>query len=244
VLPSGLPEKQKDLPMQLLQKAAAVFAAFSLIALSSADSPAPQPAPVPLGASVSKANEETLASSVNFLDGIPSLNADGTANLVVEIPAGTNEKWEVKQDGVMHWDLKDGKPRVVKYLPYLGNYGEIPRTRQVDGDPIDLIALGPAFGRGSVVPTRIIGVAKFTDKGETDDKLLGVVPGTPLGDVTSLKELNEKFPGVADIIKTWFSYYKGPDGGGMAFQGFGDEKTAMELLEVSRKAYDTAHATK
>jgi len=205
---------------------------------------APKPFATPLAPALSKADDTTIASPINFLDGIPALNADGTANLVVEIPSGTNEKWEVKPDGVMHWDMKDSKPRIVQYLPYVGNYGEIPRTRQVDGDPIDLIALAPAYPRGSVLPTRIIGALKLTDKGETDDKLIGVVPGTPLGDVTTFKELEEKFPGVSEILRIWFSHYKGPDGGGMVFQRFVDEKEAVALLEVTRKAYDAAHPGK
>lgn len=136
----------------------------------------PKPIATPLAPALSNVDDTTIASPINFLDGIPALNADGTANLVVEIPSGTNEKWEVKPDGVMHWDMKDDKPRIVQYLSYVGNYGEIPRTRQVDGDPIDLIALAPAYPRGSVVPTRIIGALKLTDKGETDDKLIGVRP--------------------------------------------------------------------
>jgi hypothetical protein len=64
---------------------------------SYSDSPAPVPAPIPLAAGLSKSDEKTISSPVKFLDGIPAVNADGTANLVVEIPAGTNEKWEVKK---------------------------------------------------------------------------------------------------------------------------------------------------
>ena len=46
------------------------------------------------------------------------------------------------------------KPREVKYLGYPGNYGMIPRTllpKELggDGDPLDVIVLGPAVERGS-----------------------------------------------------------------------------------------------
>ena len=72
---------------------------------------------------------------------------------IVEIPAGACEKWEVKLDGVMRWDMKDGKPRHVKYLGYPCNYGMVPRTmlgKELggDGDPLDVLMLGPAVPRG------------------------------------------------------------------------------------------------
>jgi len=53
-----------------------------------------------------------------------------------------------KPDGIMKWAFEDGKPRVIKYLAYPGNYGMIPRTllpKELggDGDPLDIIMLGP-----------------------------------------------------------------------------------------------------
>ncbi len=217
-----------------------VLLLFVRPAFADTESAAIPPDP-PLAEGVTNADAFSLDAPLNFLDGIPAKNADGTANLVVEIPAGTNAKWEVKQDGKMYWDKKDGVVRTVNYIGYIGNYGAIPRTKQADGDPIDLIALSPAFARGAVVPVRIIGVALFKDDGEQDDKLLGVVPGTPLGNVKTFAELNERFPGVAEIVQTFFSYYKGPDGGGMVFEGFRDEVAATELLEGAATDYNADH---
>ena len=31
---------------------------------------------------------------------------------IIEIPTGTNEKWEVQEDGGLKQDMLDGKPRV------------------------------------------------------------------------------------------------------------------------------------
>ena len=62
----------------------------------------------------------------------------GLIHFVVEIPAGTNAKWEVdKATGGLHWEQKDGRPRVVQYLAYPGNYGMIPSTSlpyEIGGD--------------------------------------------------------------------------------------------------------------
>jgi inorganic pyrophosphatase len=200
------------------------------------------PAETPLAEGVTYADPLTLDGPIDFLRDIPAKNPDGTVNIVVEIPSGTNQKWEVKNNGKMEWDKKNGKPRIVAYMCYPGNYGSIPSTQQLDGDPLDLIALGPAFPRASIVPVRIIGVIVIKDDGEQDDKLFGVVPGTPLGDVTSLKELNERFRGALEILKIFFSYYKGPDGGGMVFEGVGDEKSAMKAVDQATAMYEAKNA--
>jgi inorganic pyrophosphatase len=95
---------------------------------------------------LSFADNLTLRSPRNFLRDYPSRAADGLVNAVVEIPAGECEKWEVKSDGVMRWDMKDDKPRTVKYLGYPCNYGMVPRTKLGkelggDGDPLDMLVL-------------------------------------------------------------------------------------------------------
>ena len=70
-----------------------------------------------------------LIGSKSFLDGIEPINIDGTINVVVEIPAGTIEKWEVsKSDGSIIWDFLDGNPRSINYIGFVGNYGMVPRT--------------------------------------------------------------------------------------------------------------------
>lgn len=179
-------------------------------------------------------NETTIEAPANFLEDFAGVNGDGSVNAVVEIPTGTNAKWEVKDDGQLHWDLKDGTRRVVKYLSYVGNYGMVPRTKQGDGDPIDILVLAPPYPRGSVVQVRVIGALRFSSKGEQDDKLLAVVPDTPLGSAGSLRGLQEKFPGVTDIVRIWFQNYKGK--GHMEFMGQVEKEDAMQLLaEAGRR---------
>ena len=187
--------------------------------------------------------------SAHFIDDFPARTPSGEVNVVVEIPAGTDAKWEVtKPGGELRWQIKDGAPRVVQYLGYPGNYGMIPRTilpkeQGGDGDPLDVLVLGPAQPRGSVIPVRVIGVLELLDGGEQDDKLLAVVPGTPLGDVTSLAELEASYPGVTTIVRTWFENYKGLSDEGqprMVSQGLGDAARAEAILSLAIKAYAEA----
>ncbi|MGH7149636.1 MAG: inorganic diphosphatase, partial [Planctomycetota bacterium] len=98
-------------------------------------------------------DEKTIEGERNFLSGWEARTESGGVRAVVEIPAGRLDKWEVKnEDGLLHWDLKDGKPRVVKYLGYPVNYGMVPRTvlskeRGGDGDPLDILVLGASLPR-------------------------------------------------------------------------------------------------
>ena len=170
----------------------------------------------------------TYEGPKNLLTDYSARNDDGSINVVVEIPSGSGSKWEVKQDGKLHWDLKNGKPRIVQYLPYPCDYGMIPHTKAADGDPLDVVILGPAVPRGSIVQAKVIGVMKLTDKGEQDDKIVAVMADTPLANVTSIAQLESEYPGTTDIIRNWFVNYKGPNA--MPFGGFGDVNEANEAI--------------
>ena len=158
-------------------------------------------------------------------------------NVVVEIPTGTTAKWEVrKEDGFLAWEQKSGKPRVVQYLGYPGNYGMVPRTLSGDGDPLDVIVLGPPVQRGAVVPAKLLGVLKFVDRGEEDDKLLAVLADDPLSRAKDIKDLEKgEFVNVATIVSLWFESYKGA--GVMMSKGMGDSVEARARLEAAIAAY-------
>lgn len=185
----------------------------------------------------------TIEGPRHFVSGYPARHSDGNINVVIEIPAGTCDKWEVAKDtGHLEWEFRDGQPRIVKYLGYPGNYGMVPQTllpRELggDGDPLDVLILGPTVPRGSVVKARIIGVLELLDGGEQDDKLLAVLIDSPLDEIESLEQLDERFPGVSDIVRTWFSNYKGP--GQLESKGFGSVARAEDILLKAIEAYTT-----
>lgn len=187
------------------------------------------------------AERYTHPSAANFLLDYTPLAEDGDIFVVVEIPTGSNAKWEVsKPDGRLRREFRDGKPRVVSYLGYPGNYGMIPRTLLPestggDGDPLDVIVLGPAVGRGDVIKAKLVGVLKMRDDGEQDDKLIAVQAGTPLYAVNSIEEMDAAFPGVTQIIEIWFSNYKGR--GEMESLGYGSEAQARKILKTAMAAF-------
>lgn len=172
----------------------------------------------------------------NFLTGYPATVRDGIINVVVEIPAGTNEKWEASADGTsIQWEIRDGKPRVVQYLPYPGNYGLVPGTllskdKGGDGDPVDVIVLGSAVTRGSVIEAVPIGVLALLDGGEQDDKILAVPLSGPMSEVTDLEMLDSNYPGVSELVETWFTRYKR---GEMQSLGYRDAAVAWRLIQMT-----------
>ena len=187
-------------------------------------------------------------AKINYLDDYAPLTENGNINVVIEIPTGTLQKWEVmKPDGILEWEMKDGKPRVVQYLGYPANYGMIPGTLLAsedggDGDPLDVIVLGPPLERGAVVEARLIGVLQLLDEGEQDDKLIAVADDSPFTDIQDIRDLNREFIGVTNILQLWFTSYKGP--GKLTSTGFLGKEEAITLLnnaiEAAEKVVESA----
>ncbi len=178
----------------------------------------------------------------NLLRDFIAVYEDGEVNAAIEIPSGTMEKWEInKTTGLIEWELVNDIPRVVNYLGYPGNYGFIPRTllskeQGGDGDPLDIIVLGPPKERGEVVKCKIIGVLFLTDRGEQDDKLVAVSKDSPLYQVNKMSELNDNYSGIPEILQLWFVNYKGP--GIMESKGFGDKDRAMDIIKAAMMEFE------
>ena len=98
--------------------------------------------------------------------------ANGVINVVVEIPAGSNNKVEWRRDlGLMMLDRVE--PEVFAKPT---NYGFIPQTLDEDGDELDaLVITDKPLPTGVFLKARVLGVLKFVDGGEVDDKVI-VVP--------------------------------------------------------------------
>ena len=197
----------------------------------------------PVSPNVAVIDEYTIKGAKHFNTGYEPGDADGHANVVIEIPKGTTGKWEVSlEDGTIIWEFKKGKPRTVTYKGgYIVNYGSIPQTTMPksmggDGEPLDVIVLGAPIPRGEVVKAKLVGVLNLMEEGEFDGKLIAVKKGSPEYDVPTLAELNTKHGNVIDEVTEWFENYKGPDSG-LKIESIGDADEAMEILIASIEAY-------
>ena len=162
--------------------------------------------------------------------------------MVVEVPAGTLAKWEVDpESGDLEWEMEEGKPRVVQFLSYPGNYGMVPSTLHAaesggDGDPLDVLVLGASEQRGTLLEVTPIGVLEMSDRGERDEKIVAVTEGSPFERIGSIQDLDERFPGATTILSTWFSSYKGP--GKIVVDGFSGPARAEALITEAMEDYE------
>lgn len=186
--------------------------------------------------------QEAILNTPDYLNDFTTFTNDSLVNIIIEIPAGTNQKWEVNKDtGIIEWErVNEDSLRVVRYLPYPANYGFIPQTYLPvsaggDGDPLDVFLLGASEERSKVVPGRVIGIIKMLDKGEQDDKLIAVSKNSHFGSLRTLSELENTYPGVLEILTTWLIHYKGNNL--TEIQSIEDEQSAMEVLNLAKEFY-------
>ncbi len=161
-------------------------------------------------------NNYKIDNKISDLKKYNALNTDNTANAFIEIEAGENLKWEFnKKNNSIEVEFKNGKPRRINYLGYPFNYGFIVNTKLKkefggDGDPLDIIVLDQhKINRGELIKVKVIGMIEMKDKGLIDNKILSVSLNSKFEEIQNTKDLEFKYPGVMNIIKTWFGNYKG-----------------------------------
>lgn len=177
---------------------------------------------------------------IHLIHDVPALTSDNWVNVVIEIPSGTIEKWEVeKSSGNLSIEQINGKDRKINYLAFPFNYGMIPQTflsyeNGGDGDPLDVIVLGEALLRGHVVPCKIIGVVEMLDAGEQDDKLIAVSMDSHFSELEDIHQLRTEYPGIEQIIYLWFENYKGNQ---VKLLNISDAGVAREILNKAIDEY-------
>ena len=156
------------------------------------------------------------AEEKNLISDIYPFNEDETINAVVEIPAGTSEKWEVSKDGSqIVQQIENNKIRTINYLAYPFNYGFIPQTflpveEGGDGDQLDIIIISPSVERGSILKVKPIGTIIAMDNNEIDSKVISLaVNNLEISRSNSIDDLEKRYLGLFEIIQIWIENYKG-----------------------------------
>lgn len=156
-------------------------------------------------------------------------NPPETVNVVIEIPRGSTNKYEVdSKTGVIMLDR-------VLYSPlfYPFDYGYIPQTHYLDGDPLDALVLitHPTFP-GCVVESRPIGVLAMRDDKGPDEKILCVATKDPrYSNWSNLADLNEHAQ--KEVIH-FFEVYKALEEKEVDVLGWLDVEAALKLIEKYR----------
>ena len=152
----------------------------------------------------------------------PSL---GLVNLVVEIPAGSRNKYEYcAEAGIMALD------RVLhSSVRYPFDYGFVPNTLAEDGAPLDAMVImqEPTFA-GCLIKARPIGVLDMHDSGAYDGKLLCVPVADPRQKgITSIRQIA---PNQLEDVAEFFRTYKSLEGRVVVIDGWRDFDAVDELL--------------
>jgi inorganic pyrophosphatase len=188
-----------------------------------------------------RVDDHTYKSKVNLLTNRMARNEDGTINVVVEIPAGTNQKWEVSDDGMLlEWEFTGDVPRIIDYLPYPGNYGMVSRTwldpeKGGDGQALDVMVLGTTVPRGTTIRAIPIGVVRVVDRFEQDDKILAIESGSIFKGVTDIESLDAEYPGVSEILRIWFGNVHGTSD--VQMMGTGSRAQANAVIDYAAESF-------
>ena len=167
-------------------------------------------------------------NAINYIE-IKTFSKNTFLQMVVEIPAGTNKKIEYDKNlNDFFIDKIDDVDRVINFLPYPGNYGFIPSTkmdkkRGGDGDALDILLISESIDTGTIVDVIPIGLLVLEDSNEIDTKIIAIPAEKSLRiiNAANYSDLNKDYLVLKDMIKLWFTNYKG--NGLIEFIKWGDE---------------------
>jgi inorganic pyrophosphatase len=127
-------------------------------------------------------------------------------NAIIEIPQGGEPvKYEMdKASGAL---FVDRFLHTAMYYP--GNYGFIPHTLADDGDPLDIVVVGPTpVVPGAVIRCRPVGALVMEDEAGGDEKIIAV----PSSKLTQRYDKVRNYSDLPDItlqqIQHFFEHYK------------------------------------
>jgi len=146
-------------------------------------------------------------------------------DVLIEIPKGSRNKYE--------YDFALKKVRydrmIFSSMMYPADYGFVPETLALDGDPLDVLVLvtEPTFP-GCVMEVKPIGVFHMTDEKGPDEKIICVPMSDPIWNkVNNLGELN---PHLIKEIEHFFKVYKDLEKKKVDVGGWGDVSEAREIV--------------
>mgnify|MGYP003536411408 FL=1 len=163
-------------------------------------------------------------------------NPPEIVNVIIEVPVGGEPiKYEMdKASGTLFVDRFLYTP-----MRYPGNYGFIPHTLSLDGDPIDVVICNTrAIVPGAVMSCRIVGVLVMEDEAGGDEKLIAVPSPKMTKRYENVHEAAQLPQITRDQIQHFFEHYKDLEPGKwVKVDGWKDAKAAESEIIKSRDAY-------
>ena len=156
--------------------------------------------------------------------------------LAVEIPAGGITKYEINEEGLLFVDRFMSMPVV-----YPANYGSMPRTLAGDGDPLDALVLTrEAVHPGALITFRPIGYLRMLDKGEQDDKVIGVPTDKLDPTYSNIRDLADLPEIERQRIEAFFRVYKDLPGAKnpVVLNGYGNAAEAKAVINEALRRFE------
>jgi inorganic pyrophosphatase len=151
---------------------------------------------------------------------------------VIEIPAGSNVKYELdKETGLLRLD------RVLySAVHYPANYGFIPQTLAEDDDPLDVLVLcQEPVATLTLVRARAIGLMTMLDTGKRDHKVLAVAVDDP--EFNGFEEASQLPAHRLALLRRFFQDYKTLEGKLVEVDAFQSSSSAFPVIEEALDRY-------
>jgi len=155
-----------------------------------------------------------------------------TLEVIIEIPKGSRNKYEYrKETGQIVFDRM-----LYASVHYPGDYGFIPKTLALDGDPLDVLVLmnEPTFP-GCIIGARPIGLFMMEDEKGVDQKILCVPVSDPLWN--HIFSLEQVAPHLLVEIEHFFSIYKDLEQKKVKVGGWRDRDAALLAIREARERH-------
>jgi inorganic pyrophosphatase len=163
-------------------------------------------------------------------------NPPNDINVVVEIPKGSNIKYEIDREiGILIVDRK-----LSTSMFYPGNYGFIPQSLAGDGDAEDVLILGEvSILPTAVINTRPIGVLITEDEKGEDSKIIAVPSSHVDQTLSDLKDIQDVNPNLRNLIEHFFMHHKElEEGKFVKIIGWKNRTCALEMISQSISRYN------
>ena len=159
----------------------------------------------------------------------------GFINIVIEIPKWSTLKVEWNRE-VAAFQLDRVEPSIFA-KPV--NYGFIPQTLDEDGDELDTLVLtNDPIPMGVFLEAKVIGVLKFEDDGEVDDKII-CVPADDRNTDNAIQTLDDVHERFRQKLEHHFTHYKDlKKPGSTKVLGWGDAEEAKAIIHECIERYN------
>ena len=155
-------------------------------------------------------------------------------DVFIEISKNSNIKYEydkfnnvLKCDRVLHTPFK-----------YLFNYGFIPKTLSLDGDPVDILVLmDDELVPGCTIRCKIIGCLETHDDAGEDPKLIAFPCSKVDPTYQSVGDISDMYSHTIEKIRFFFSHYKDLENKKVVIGRVLNKEEAIKIYQESVERY-------